>query len=104
MGRAIDMEKDIDALKLKIKKLEDTVRGMVSRIDEIEEDTDELYEKASKTKHVDLVEDVGVDTEDLGTCVTGVAKDEEEKTNDEGDGKSSKSVNTSKPKSSKKNK
>jgi hypothetical protein len=97
MGRAIDMEKDIDALKLKIKKLEDTVRGMVSKLDEMDE-------RSSKTKHVDLVEDVGADTEDLGTCITGVAKDEEEKTDNEGDGKSSKSVNTTKSKSSKKNK
>jgi len=97
MGRAIDMERDIDTLKLKIKKLEDTVRGMVSKLDETDE-------KSSKTKHVDLVEDVGADTEDLGTCITGVAKDEEEKTDNEGDGKSSKSVNTTKPKSSKKNK
>ena len=97
MGRAIDMERDIDALKIQIKKLEDTVRGMVSKLDEMDE-------KSSKTKHVDLVEDVGADTEDLGTCITGVAKDEEEKADNEGDGKSSKSVNTTKPKSSKKNK
>ena len=97
MGRAIDMENDIGALKIQVKKLEDTVRGMVSRIDEMDE-------KSSKTKHVDLVDDVGADTEDLGTCITGVAKDEEEKTDNEGDGKSSKSVNTTKPKSSKKNK
>ena len=97
MGRAIDMERDIDTLKIQIKKLEDTVRGMVSKLDEMDE-------KSSKTKHVDLVEDIGVDTEDLGTCITGVAKDEKEKADNEGDGKSSKSVNTTKPKSSKKNK
>ena len=47
MGRAIDMETDIDALKIQIKKLEDTVRGMVSRLDE-------LNEKSTKTKHIDL--------------------------------------------------
>ena len=94
MGRAIDMEKDIDALKIQVEKLENQVRGMVSKIDEISE-------KSSKTKHIDLTEDV-----DLGTCVTGVAKDEtkEEKTDNEGDGKSSKSTNTTKPKSSKKSK
>ena len=97
MGRAIDMENDIGALKIQVKKLEDTVRGMVSKLDEMDE-------KSSKTKHVDLVEDIGVDTEDLGTCITGVEKDEEEKTNNEGDGKGSKSVNTTKSKSSKKNK
>ena len=94
MGRAIDMEKDIDVLKIQVEKLENQVRGMVSKLDE-------LNEKSSKTKHVDLVEDV-----DLGTCITGVAKDEdkEEKTDNEGDGKSSKSTNSSKSKSSKKTK
>ena len=97
MGRAIDMENDIGALKIKVEKLENQVRGMVSKLDE-------LNEKSSKTKHVDLVEDVGVNTEDLGTCITGVEKDEEEKTNNEGDGKSSKSTNTAKPKPSKKSK
>tara|TARA_R110002020_G_scaffold15835_4_gene56485 strand:- start:2526 stop:2792 length:267 start_codon:yes stop_codon:yes gene_type:complete len=88
MGRAIDMEKDIDSLKLKVEEIQNQVRGMVSKIDEISE-------KSSKTKHVDL-----------GTCVTGVSKDEskEEKTNDEGNGKSNKSANPSKSKSSKKNK
>ena len=95
MGRAIDMENDISALKIKVEKLENTVRGMVSKLDE-------LNEKSSKTKRVDLVEDVGADTEDLGTCITGVAKDEtkEEKTDNEGDGKGSKSTNSSKSKSS----
>ena len=94
MGRAINMERDIDALKIQVEKLENQVRGMVSKIDEISE-------KSSKTKHIDLTEDV-----DLGTCVTGVAKDEtkEEKTDNEGDGKGSKSTNSSKSKSSKKTK
>ncbi len=94
MGRAINMERDIDTLKIQVEKLENQVRGMVSKIDEISE-------KSSKTKHIDLTEDV-----DLGTCVTGVAKDEtkEEKTDNEGDGKGSKSTNSSKSKSSKKTK
>ena len=48
MGRAIDMEKDIDMLKRKVEKLENTVRGMTHTIDEIDE-------KASKTKQIDLV-------------------------------------------------
>ena len=90
MGRAIDMENDIYALKLNVEELQNQVRGMVSKIDE-------LNEKSSKTKHVDLVDDV-----DLGTCVTGVSKDEskEEKTNDEGSGESNKSddKNVRKPK------
>ena len=83
MGRAIDMENDISALKIKVEKLENQLRGMVSKIDE-------LNEKSSKTKHVDLTE------------VKNETK--EEKTNDEGNGKSSKSANTTKPKPSKKNK
>ena len=83
MGRAIDMEKDIDSLKLKVETLENQVRGMVSRIDEISE-------KSSKTKHIDLTE----------------VKDEteKEKTDNEGDGKSDKPANSSKSKSSKKSK
>ena len=70
MGRAIDMENDIQVLKLQIEKLENTVRGMVSKLDDLGEDMDEIYEKSSKTKHVDLVEDVKVE-EDLGSVITG---------------------------------
>ena len=58
MGRAIDMEKDIDMLKRKVEKLENTVRGMTHTIDEIDE-------KASKTKQVDLVDDVKTEEEDV---------------------------------------
>ena len=103
MGRAIDMENDIQALRLKVEKLENTVRGMVSKLDEIDE-------KSSKTKHVDLVEDVGTeiedeksDAEDLGSVITGEYKDEEKEANDEGSGKSSKQSNNKSRKSSKKN-
>ena len=81
MGRAIDMENDIDALKLKIEKLENTVRGMVSKLDELDE-------KSTKTKHIDLTE----------------VKDEAKETNDEGDANSSKPTNkrSRKPKSNSK--
>ena len=48
MGRAIDMENDIFKLKQQVEKLENTVRGMLSKLDS-------LNEKSSKTKHVDLV-------------------------------------------------
>jgi len=51
MGRAIDMEKDIDALKIKVEKLENTVRGMCSKLDELDE-------KSTKTKHIDITEEV----------------------------------------------
>jgi len=36
MGRAIDMEKDIDYLKMKVNKLENTIRGMCSKLDELD--------------------------------------------------------------------
>ena len=72
MGRAIDMEKDIDALKLEVEKLKNTVRGMVSKLDS-------LNEKLSKTKHIDLVEETK----------TGEGNAKKEKTNNEGNGKRS---------------
>ena len=89
MGRAIDMEKDIDALKTQMKKLENTVRGMVSKLDDLEEDMDEIYEKSSKTKHIDLVEDVGTEKEKKS------GKKETKKANNKGDGKGNKSNNKS---------
>jgi TolA-binding protein len=95
MGRAIDMENDIQALKVKVQSLENQLRGMVSKIDELEE-------KSSKTKHVDLVEDVKVE-EDLGSVITGEYKDEEKEADNKTDGKSSKQSNNKSRKSSKKN-
>ena len=85
IGRAIDTERDIDALKMQMKKLEDTVRGMVSKLDDLEEDMDEIYEKSSKTKHIDLVEDVGTETEEEDD------KKETKKANNKGNGKGNKS-------------
>ena len=73
MGRAIDMEKDIDALNIKVEKLENTVRGMVSKLDS-------LNEKSSKTKHIDLVEETK----------TGEGNAKKEKANDEGNCRKSK--------------
>ena len=103
MGRAIDMENDIGAMKLKFEKLENTVRGMVSKLDEIDE-------KSSKTKHVDLVEEVGTeiedeksDAEDVGSVITGDYKNEEKETDNKGNGKSNKQSNNKSRKSSKKN-
>ena len=95
MGRAIDMENDIQALKMKVEKLENQLRGMVSKIDELEE-------TSSKTKHVDLVEDVKVE-KDLGSVITGEYKDEEKEADNKTDGKSSKQSNNKSRKSSKKN-
>ena len=84
MGRAIDMENDIGALKLKFERLENTVRGMVSRLDE-------LNEKATKTKHIDLTE-VKND------------KKETKKADNKRDGKSNKSADNGGGTSKKKNK
>ena len=103
MGRAIDMENDIQALRLKVEKLKNTVRGMVSKLDEIDE-------KSSKTKHIDLVEEVGTeiedeksDAEDVGSVITGDYKNEEKEADNKGNGKSSKQSNNKSRKSSKKN-
>ena len=64
MGRAIDMEKDIDMLKKKVEKLENIVRGMTH--------------KMSETKHIDIIEET-----------KSGDNDGEEKTNNERDDKSS---------------
>ena len=90
MGRAIDMENDIARLKIKVEKLENQVRGMISKIDEISE-------KSSKTKHVDLVEDVGTEIEE-----NKKEKDGKKKTDNEGDAKSSKQPDSKSGKSNKK--
>ncbi len=64
MGRAIDMEKDIDMLKIKVEKLENIVRGMSHTM--------------SKTEHIDIIEETKKET-----------KDGKKETNNEGNGKSS---------------
>ena len=52
MGRAIDMEKDIDTLNKRVSVLENQLRGMVSKINEIEEGLDEIYEEPVEKKEV----------------------------------------------------
>ena len=64
MGRAIDMEKDIDDLKIRMKKMENIVRGMTHTV--------------SQREHIDLVEETKPKESDA-----------KKKTNDEGNGKSS---------------
>ena len=91
MGRAIDMENDIGALKIQVERLENQVRGMVSKLDELDE-------KSTKTKHVDLVEEVGANTEKKND------KKETKKANNKGNGKSNKSDNSDGGKSKSKNK
>ena len=91
MGRAIDMENDIGALKIQVERLENQVRGMVSKLDELDE-------KSTKTKHVDLVEEVGAETESIDV------KKEDKKADNEGNGESDKSSNKSGGKSKSKTK
>tara|TARA_R100000008_G_C3421805_1_gene85261 strand:- start:57 stop:341 length:285 start_codon:yes stop_codon:yes gene_type:complete len=59
MGRAIDMEKDIDMLKMEVKRLENIIRGMSNSIDEMED-------KSTKTKHIDIVDDVKSEEDSSG--------------------------------------
>jgi len=77
MGRAIDMENNLEKLSGRVKRLEDIVLGMSDEIDC-------LSSKGNKK-------------------VEG-KKDEKKKANDKGDGKSSESSNTGKSKSTKKSK
>ena len=77
MGRAIDMEKDIDVLKNRVKKLEDITRGMTHKMDG-------LNEKAPTTEHIDLVDDVKAEEADNG-----------KKANDKGSSKSRRNVKSS---------
>ena len=78
MGRAIDMEKDIDMLKIEVEKLNNIVRGMSSSLSELED-------KSTKTKHVDLVDDVKVEED---------KKHGKKKADTKGNGKSNKSSDT----------
>ena len=78
MGRAIDMEKEIDVLKVQVRKLEDIVRGMTHTMDELDE-------KSTKTTHIDLVDDVKVEEE----------KDNGKKANNKRSSKSSGTAKTS---------
>ena len=49
MGRALDMENDIALIKMQVEKLQNQLRGMVSRIDSI----DNKKEKNGKKKSND---------------------------------------------------
>ena len=98
MGRAIDMEKDIDALKKQIDKLENIVRGMSHQLETASVPVTVRGEKFSKdgkkidpnskettVTHIDLVDDVKNEED---------SNDEEKKTNTEGSNKRNKSNNT----------
>ena len=80
MGRAIDMEKDIDMLKIEVQKLNNIIRGMVGELSEI---NDVIFEE-EETKEE--------------------KKDGKKKANTKGNGKSNKSSDTTDGNSNKKDK
>ena len=51
MGRAIDMEKDIDKLKMQVDRIDSALAKVIDVVDS-------MQEKCQRTTHVDLVEDV----------------------------------------------
>ena len=80
MGRAIDMEKDIDMLKIEVQKLNNIIRGMVGELSEI---NDVIFEE-EETKEE--------------------KKDGKKKADTKGNGKSDKSSDTTDGNSNKKDK
>ncbi len=63
MGRAIDMEKDIDVLKSKVERLETAFDGLASTVESLQDTAPtkknvDLHEKTKKTtKKKELVEE-----------------------------------------------
>ena len=51
MGRAIDMEKDIDKLKAQVDRIDAALAKVIDVLDSMED-------KGHRTTHVDLIEDV----------------------------------------------
>ena len=51
MGRAIDMEKDIEKLKAQVERIDAALAKVIDVVDS-------MQEKGQRTTHVDLVEDV----------------------------------------------
>ena len=54
MGRAIDMEKDIDKLKVQVERIDAALAKVIDVVDSMED-------KGQRTTHVDLVEEVHTD-------------------------------------------
>ena len=54
MGRAIDMEKDIDKLKLQVDRIDAALAKVIDVVDS-------MQDKGQRTTHIDLVEDVHPD-------------------------------------------
>ena len=58
MGRAIDMEKDIDKLKSQVDRMDAALAKVIDVIDSMED-------KGQRTTHIDLVEDVNEETNEV---------------------------------------
>ena len=54
MGRAIDMEKDIDKLKAQVERIDAALAKVIDVVDSMED-------KGQRTTHVDLVKEVHTD-------------------------------------------
>jgi hypothetical protein len=63
MGRAIDMEKDIDKLKTQVDRMELALMKVIHVVESMEV-------KGQRTTHVDLVEDVHTDVIEEEVIVT----------------------------------
>jgi len=67
MGRAIDMEKDIDKLKMQVDRIDSALAKVIDVIDSMEE-------KGQRTTHVDLVDD-DWDPNEIGVEATKMMKE-----------------------------
>ena len=54
MGRAIDMEKDIDKMKVQVDRIDAALAKVIDVVDS-------MQDKGQRTTHVDLVEEVHTD-------------------------------------------
>ena len=54
MGRAINMQKDIDAIKIELERLNNIVRGMASELSEV---SDIVFEEETAEEIVDVKEE-----------------------------------------------
>jgi hypothetical protein len=67
MGRAIDMEKDIDKLKTQVDRIDSALAKVIDVIDS-------MQEKGQRTTHVDLVDD-DWDPNEIGIEATKMMKE-----------------------------
>ena len=93
MGRAIDMERDIDVLKKQVKKLENTVRGMTSKLDELDDAVFEYEEEETVKEETKEKKDGKKKANDKGSSSNSKSSDtknRDNKTKNDRDGDSSK--------------